>query len=183
MNPDSAYRRLKVLLKQAGLPNIRFHDLRHTFATTALANGMDVKTLSSIIGHVSSQTTLDIYLHSTHEMQRQAATKIEQGIGKNDGSKAEAEQTPEQHTKGPCKPKFEAVQGKIRRAGTGCLYQINENLWEGSYSPKLADGKRKKFTVYAKTRKECEVLLADMIPKIKAEIAEEKEKLKAQQST
>ena len=181
-NPQSVYKKVKAILQRADCKNIRFHDLRHTFATTALANGMDVKTLSSIIGHVSSQTTLDIYLHSTHEMQRQAANKIEQGIGKNDGSKAEVVQTPDQDTKEPRKPKFEAVQGKIRRAGTGCLYQINENLWEGSYSPKLANGKRKKFTVYAKTREECEVLLADMIPKIKAEIAEEKEKLKAQQS-
>ena len=181
-NPQSVYKKVKAILQRADCKNIRFHDLRHTFATTALANGMDVKTLSSIIGHVSSQTTLDIYLHSTHEMQRQAANKIEQGIGKNDGSKAEVEQTPDQDTKEPCKPKFEAVQGKIRRAGTGCLYQINENLWEGSYSPKLANGKRKKFTVYAKTREECEILLADMIPKIKAEIAEEKEKLKVQKS-
>ena len=60
VSPCSAYNRMKVILKKANLPNIRFHDLRHTFATTALANGMDVKTLSSIIGHVSSETTLDI---------------------------------------------------------------------------------------------------------------------------
>ena len=115
-------------------------------------------------------------------MQRQAAKKIDGGIAQNNGSSAEDKQTPDQDTNKPCKAKFEAVQGKIRRAGTGCLYRINENLWEGSYSPKLANGKRKKFTVYAKTREECEDLLADMIPKIKAEIAEEKEKLKAQQS-
>ena len=181
-NPQSVYKKFKSILERSGCKNIRFHDLRHTFATTALANGMDVKTLSSIIGHVSSQTTLDIYLHSTHEMQKQAATKIEQGIGKNEGVSAEDKQTPDQDTNEPCKPKFEAVQGKIRKAGTGCLYQINENLWEGSYSPKLANGKRKKFTVYAKTREECEVLLAEMIPKIKAEIAEAKAKLKVTQS-
>ncbi len=108
--------------------------------------------------------------------------EIDKGIGKNDGSKAEVEQTPEQDTKEPCKPKFEAVQGKIRRAGTGCLYRINENLWEGSYFPRLADGKRKKFNVYAKTREECEILLAEMIPKVKAEIQEAKAKLKASQS-
>jgi len=51
VNPGSAYRRLKILLKRAGLPNIRFHDLRHTFATHALASGVDVKTLSGILGH------------------------------------------------------------------------------------------------------------------------------------
>jgi hypothetical protein len=143
---------------------------------------MDVKTLSSIIGHVSSQTTLDIYLHSTQEMRRQAAKKIDSGIGKNDGVSTEDEQTPDQDTNEPCKPKFEAVQGKIRKAGTGCLYQVSENLWEGSYFPRLADGKRKKFNVYAKTREECEVLLAEMIPKVKAEIAEAKANRKVSQS-
>lgn len=41
--PDAAYRRMKLLLEQAGLPDIRFHDLRHTFATHALTSGVDVK--------------------------------------------------------------------------------------------------------------------------------------------
>ena len=47
---------------------MRFHDLRHTFATMALEHGMDVKTLSATIGHVSSATTLDIYSHITDTM-------------------------------------------------------------------------------------------------------------------
>ena len=72
-NPDSAYRRLKVLLQQAGLPDIRFHDLRHTFATHALASGVDAKTLSGILGHTNASFTLDTYTHVTSDMQRQAS--------------------------------------------------------------------------------------------------------------
>ncbi|MBQ5320984.1 MAG: site-specific integrase, partial [Oscillospiraceae bacterium] len=181
-NPQSVVKKVKEILRKADCKNIRFHDLRHTFATTALANGMDVKTLSSIIGHVSSQTTLDIYLHSTHEMQKQAATKIEQGIAKNDGVSAEDKETPYQDTNEPCKPKFEAVQGKIRKAGTGCITKINDNLYEGRYSPRGADGKRISKNIYAKTREECEILLAEMISKMKAEIQEAKAKMKASQS-
>mgnify|MGYP002601832780 CR=1 FL=1 len=49
--PNAAYVRMKELLKKAGLPSIRFHDLRHTFATHALASGVDAKTLSGILGH------------------------------------------------------------------------------------------------------------------------------------
>ena len=71
-NPGSAYRRLKVLLKRAGLPNIRFHDLRHTFATHALASGVDVKTLSGILGHTRAAFTLDTYTHTTGDMQKRA---------------------------------------------------------------------------------------------------------------
>lgn len=71
--PDAAYDRLKVLLKQAGLPNIRFHDLRHTFATHALASGVDIKTLSGILGHSRAAFTLDTYTHTTGDMQKRAA--------------------------------------------------------------------------------------------------------------
>ncbi len=67
---------------------------------------------------------------------------------------------------------------KIRKSGTGCLYQINDNLWEGSFFPRLLGGKRKEFNVYAETKEQCEIKLAEMIARVKAEIAEEKAKLK-----
>ncbi len=72
-NPGSAYRRMKILLKQAGLPGIRFHDLRHTFATHALASGVDIKTLSGILGHTRATFTLDTYTHTTGDMQKRAS--------------------------------------------------------------------------------------------------------------
>lgn len=69
-NPHSAYYHMKAILKKEGLPSIRFHDLRYTFATDALEHEMGVKTLSIIIGHVSSATTLNVYAHVTDDMQR-----------------------------------------------------------------------------------------------------------------
>ena len=75
-NPNTAYSHLKLLLKWISLPGIHFHDLRHVFATNALEQGMDVKTLSAIIGHTSSATTLNIYVHVTSDMRRQAAAKL-----------------------------------------------------------------------------------------------------------
>ena len=73
VNPSSAYRRLKELLNQAELPSLRFHDLRHTFATHALASGVDAKTLSGILGHTKASFTLDTYTHVTGDMHRNAA--------------------------------------------------------------------------------------------------------------
>ena len=73
VNPNSAYRRLKELLNQAELPSLRFHDLRHTFATHALASGVDAKTLSGILGHTKASFTLDTYTHVTGDMHRNAA--------------------------------------------------------------------------------------------------------------
>ena len=72
-HPQGAYRQLKKLLANAGLPDIRFHDLRHTFATHALAGGVDAKTLSGILGHTKASFTLDTYAHVTGDMQRRAA--------------------------------------------------------------------------------------------------------------
>ena len=71
--PNAAYVRMKELLKKAGLPSIRFHDLRHTFATHALASGVDAKTLSGILGHTQASFTLDTYTHMTGDMQRRAS--------------------------------------------------------------------------------------------------------------
>ena len=73
MNPTAAYRQLKAILSEHGLPDIRFHDLRHTFATHALANGVDAKTLSSILGHTKASFTVDTYTHTTSDMHRKAA--------------------------------------------------------------------------------------------------------------
>lgn len=72
-DPGTAYNRMKALLKQAGLPDIRFHDLRHTFATHALTSGVDVKTLSGLLGHTRAAFTLDAYTHTTGDMQKRAA--------------------------------------------------------------------------------------------------------------
>ena len=76
VNPGYAYNRMKTVLKNTGLPSIRFHDLRHTFATHALAGGVDAKTLSGILGHTNASFTLDTYTHVTGDMQKQAANTV-----------------------------------------------------------------------------------------------------------
>ena len=78
MNPSIAYRQLKAILTENSLPDLRFHDLRHTFATHALANGVDAKTLSGILGHTKASFTLDTYTHVTRKMQEEAAEKMGQ---------------------------------------------------------------------------------------------------------
>lgn len=74
--PDSVVNLHKKLLQDAGLEHIRFHDLRHTFATMALQNGVDVKTVSSMLGHYDAGFTLRTYTHATRQMQEQAAEKM-----------------------------------------------------------------------------------------------------------
>ena len=75
-SPDSVLHMLHRVLKRAGLPKVRFHDLRHTFATLALQNGVDVKTVSSMLGHYSAGFTLDTYAHVTAQMKQDAADTI-----------------------------------------------------------------------------------------------------------
>ena len=76
IHPEAAYRKLKVILKHAKLPMIRFHDLRHTFATHAMKGGVDAKTLSGILGHTNASFTLDTYTHVTSDMQRNASAVV-----------------------------------------------------------------------------------------------------------
>ena len=64
------------VLKRAGLEKVRFHALRHTFATLALQNGVDVKTLSGLRGHYSVGFTLDTYGHITPAMKQDTAEKV-----------------------------------------------------------------------------------------------------------
>ena len=166
--------RMHLILEHAQCKQVRFHDLRHTFSTTALEHGMDIKTLSAVLGHVTASTTLDVYAHVTDTMQKQAAVNIDRGIG--GVSPCESSLTTEegvsqpQNEKPPAAP-FTPRQGKHRRPGTGCITQISENCWEGRYSPIWPDGKKHSRNVYAKTREECEEQLKELIVQMKAEIA------------
>ena len=170
-NPSAVSRRFKLILKRAGCKQVRFHDLRHTFATMAIENGIDIKTLSNMIGHSSAETTLNIYSHITDTMRLQAAEKIDREIGGVNIPAPPSENEPSQNEMREFDGFVEPYEPKIRKSGTGCVTMINEHLYEGRYSPKV-NGKRMARNVYAKTREECEEKLAELIKTMKAEIAE-----------
>ena len=81
-DPDSVLPMFKRMLKRCGIDPIRFHDIRHTFATVAIAEGVDCKTLSAMLGHYSVAFTLDTYGHVTDNMIHDAAAKVS-GVMKN----------------------------------------------------------------------------------------------------
>ena len=72
-DPVTIQKRLSTVLKRADCKRLRFHDLRHTFATHALTSGVDAKTLSGILGHTNASFTLDTYTHVTSDMQKTAS--------------------------------------------------------------------------------------------------------------
>ena len=76
ISPDSVLHMLHRVLKRAGLAQVRFHDLRHTFATLALQNGVDIKTVSGMLGHYSAGFTLDTYTHVTTSAKKEAANTM-----------------------------------------------------------------------------------------------------------
>ena len=160
LTPGSMLRRLHIILERAGCKQIRFHDLRHTFATMALENGMDIKTLSAMLGHVSAATTLDIYTHITGDMLSEAAAKIDRGLG-NEVAEDSSEANP--------LTDFQPVMRRTRKPGTGCITQINDHLFEGRYSPTWPDGTKHSKCVYAHTREECEEKLKVLIQQLNAE--------------
>ena len=168
MDPAAVRKRLQTVLERAECRHLRFHDLRHTFATASLEHGMDVKTLSTIIGHVSSATTLNTYTHITDAMRQSAADKIDRGIGR-----AEPKPRQESAPQKPAPSTFHAHKGQRRKPGTGCVSRINDHLWEGRYSP-IVNGQRMARNVYAKTEAECEEKLATLIQEMKTEITAEK---------
>ena len=169
MDPAAVRKRLQTVLDRAECKRLRFHDLRHTFATASLEHGMDIKPLSTIIGHVSSTTTLNTYAHITNAMRQNAADKIDRGIGR-----AEPKPMRESASRKPAPSTFQARKGQRRKPGTGCVSRINDHLWEGRYSP-IINGQRMARNVYAKTEAECEMKLAELIREMKEEIAAAKE--------
>ena len=144
-----------------------------------MEHGMDVKTLSATLGHVSAATTLDIYSHVTTSMQKQAAVSIERAMGNTD---VEIESEPEEAPQEKPNANFQPHRLKYRKSGTGMVRQIDTNLWEGRFSPRNAHGKRISKNIYAKTEEECEAKLKVLIEEMKAEIKAEKAMLKAQEA-
>ena len=175
MTPGAVRVGLQIIVEHAGCKNVRFHDLRHTFATLALKNGMDVKTLAALLRHVSTATKQVIYTHITDDMQRSAAANIDRGIGKaapQEGSSKPGQETAPAQAEKPSMTDFKPYLGKMRKPGTGCITEINDHLFEGRYSHMWIDGKKHSRNVYAHTREECEEKLKLLIEEMKTELAE-----------
>jgi integrase len=75
------HRSYKALLKRAGLPDIRFHDLQHTAATLLLRLGEHPKVVQERLGHATIAVTMDIYSHVMPDLQRDAAAKLDRLLG------------------------------------------------------------------------------------------------------
>ena len=76
-------RRLHRIQDRAGVPWIRFHDLRHSFATLSLEQGMDIKTVSHMLGHTDAGFTMNTYMHVTDSMQENVANTMGNLLGGN----------------------------------------------------------------------------------------------------
>jgi integrase len=75
--PESVTRSWSRLAKRAGIQNVRFHDLRHTFATMMLKNNINAKIVSEMLGHASTAITMDLYSHVSPTMQQDAVDKLD----------------------------------------------------------------------------------------------------------
>ena len=75
VEPRTMQYRFKNILMRLNLPQVNFHSLRHMFATKCVSLGIDVKTLSEILGHSSVKITLDRYVHSSME-RKQSCMKL-----------------------------------------------------------------------------------------------------------
>ena len=178
-DPSACRKALARLLKRAECEHVPFHAMRHTFASNAFHYGMDVKTLASTIGHESVETTLNVYAHSSEQMKRDAAKKIDEAIGTvlaanvtaSDASCDDENSKAQEPTNSADKPKtveFKPYQPKYRKRGTGSVHQVSKNVWEGRYTPTV-NGKCVARNVYADSVEECEIKLEAMIQEMKAE--------------
>ncbi len=79
--PNNLKRHLQRMLDKAGLPHIRIHDLRHTAASLMLAQGIQPKVISEILGHSRIGVTLDIYAHLYEPARQEAADRMDQLLG------------------------------------------------------------------------------------------------------
>ncbi len=75
--PQTALKRFKAVAERIGRPDARFHDLRHTYAVTALQEGDDVKTVQENLGHATASFTLDVYGHVSEKMKKESAARMQ----------------------------------------------------------------------------------------------------------
>lgn len=76
----TVYNHFKKIVKSIGLPSIRFHDMRHTFAVLSLQNGDDLKTVQNNIGHSTAAFTLTVYAHVSQKMRQDSADRMQSYI-------------------------------------------------------------------------------------------------------
>jgi integrase len=80
LGPNHVVEEFKLLLKQAGLPDIRFHDLRHSAATLLLSLGIHPKVVQELLGHTQISITMDVYSHVLLGMQQDAMGKLNEAL-------------------------------------------------------------------------------------------------------
>jgi integrase len=86
ISPPDFYKASVRLLQRTGLPRVRFHNTRHTFATLMLELGESAKTVQTMLGHTTITTTLDIYSHVSLDPEKRAAAKLNDVLGLRSGS-------------------------------------------------------------------------------------------------
>lgn len=82
LSPSTLYHNYKRIVASIGLPDARFHDLRHSYAVAAIRAGDDIKTVQGNLGHHTASFTLDIYGHVTEEMKQASANRMQEFIKK-----------------------------------------------------------------------------------------------------
>lgn len=78
----TVYNQFVKIIDEAGLPKMRFHDLRHSYAVAAIRSGIEVKTLQENMGHSKIATTMDIYASVTSQMKRESADQMQAFINR-----------------------------------------------------------------------------------------------------
>lgn len=76
----TVYTNFKRIAEKIGRPDLRFHDLRHSYAVASIRAGDDIKTVQDNLGHATATFTLDVYGHVTEQMKRESANRMEEYI-------------------------------------------------------------------------------------------------------
>ena len=77
LNRRTIYKHFKRIVAAIGAPNLRFHDLRHSYAVASIRGGDDIKTVQTNLGHATAAFTLDVYGHTTEQMKRESAARMD----------------------------------------------------------------------------------------------------------